>query len=63
MRTGICPCDNVAVDSDSTPLRFKSLPVHLHSEMVFPDINGNMVTVTFERACKRAESKIFASMT
>ena len=32
----------------------QSLPVHLHSETVFPDINGNMVTVTFERACKRA---------
>lgn len=33
---------------------FKSLPVHLHSERVFPDINGKMVTVAFERACKRA---------
>jgi integrase len=32
----------------------QSLPVHLHEERVFPDINGNMVTVTFERACKRA---------
>ncbi len=37
----------------------KSLPVHLHSESVFPDINGNMVTVTFERACKRAGIKDF----
>jgi integrase len=33
----------------------KSLPHHLHSELVFPDINGNMVTVAFERACKRAK--------
>jgi integrase len=32
----------------------QSLPIHLHAEKVFPDINGNMVTVTFERACKRA---------
>jgi integrase len=32
----------------------QSLPVHLHAEKVFPDINGNMVTVTFKRACKRA---------
>ena len=33
----------------------KSLPHHLHSELVFPNINGNMVTVAFERACKRAK--------
>jgi integrase len=33
---------------------FQSLPRHLHEEKVFPDINGNMVTVTFRRACKRA---------
>lgn len=32
----------------------KSLPHHLHSEKLFPDINPNMVTVAFERACKRA---------
>jgi len=32
----------------------RSLPVHLHSEMVFPDINGNMLTVAFKRACRRA---------
>jgi len=32
----------------------KSFPIHLHSERVFPDINGNMVTVAFERAFKRA---------
>ncbi|MDI6809724.1 MAG: site-specific integrase [Candidatus Eisenbacteria bacterium] len=31
----------------------KSLPIHLHSEIVFPDINGNMLTVAFERACRR----------
>jgi integrase len=37
----------------------KSLPVHLHAEKIFPDINGNMVTVTFERACKRAGIKDF----
>lgn len=37
----------------------KSLPVHLHSERVFPEINGNMVTVAFERACKRAGIKDF----
>ena len=33
---------------------FKSLPRQLHSNKVFPDINGNMVTAAFERACKRA---------
>ena len=32
----------------------QSLPIHLHAEKVFPDINGNMVSVAFERACKRA---------
>ena len=32
----------------------KSLPVHLHEEKVFPDINANMVTPAFKRACKRA---------
>jgi integrase len=32
----------------------KVLPVHLHSDLVFPDINGNMLSVAFERACKRA---------
>jgi len=32
----------------------KSIPVHLHEEKVFPGINANMVTVAFERACKRA---------
>lgn len=32
----------------------KSLPVRLHSESIFTEINGNMVTVGFERACKRA---------
>ncbi len=37
----------------------KSLPVHLHEEKVSPDINGNMVTVAFERACKRAGIKDF----
>jgi len=37
----------------------KSFPVHLHQEKVFPDINGNMVTVAFERACKRAGIKDF----
>jgi integrase len=40
--------------NDTLSLVLKSLPVHLHAEKVFPDINGNMVTVTFERACKRA---------
>jgi len=38
---------------------FKSLPVHLHQEKVFPDINGSMVTVAFKRACKRAEIQDF----
>lgn len=33
---------------------FESLPRHLHSEKVFPNINGNMVTMAFRRACKRA---------
>ena len=37
----------------------QALPVHLHEEKVFPDINGNMVTVTFERTCKRAGIKDF----
>jgi len=32
----------------------KSLPIHLHSGTVSPDINGNMVIVAFERACKKA---------
>jgi integrase len=32
----------------------RSLPVHLHRGRVFPDVNGNMVSVAFERACKRA---------
>lgn len=33
----------------------KSLPVHLREERVFPGINsGNVVTVAFEKACKRA---------
>mgnify|MGYP002396444137 CR=1 FL=1 len=32
----------------------KSFLIHLNEERVFPDINGNIVTVAFERACKRA---------
>jgi site-specific recombinase XerD len=30
------------------------LPVQPHQERVFPEINGNRITVAFERACKRA---------
>jgi integrase len=33
---------------------FQNLPRHLHSDRVFPDIEGNMVTMAFRRACKRA---------
>jgi integrase len=32
----------------------KALPVHLREELVFPGINGNMVSMAFKRACKRA---------
>jgi integrase len=37
----------------------KALPVQLHSEKVFTGINGNMVSVAFERACKRANINDF----
>lgn len=37
----------------------KSLPHHLHSEKLFPGINPNMITVAFERTCKRAGIKDF----
>ena len=41
--------------NDTVCKALKSLPVHLHEERVFPGINsGNVVTVAFEKACKRA---------
>lgn len=46
--------------NDTVYQAFKSLPVHLHEERVFPGINsGNVVTVAFEKACRRAKIEDF----
>ena len=41
--------------NDTVYQALKSLPIHLHKEKVFPDINtGNVVSVAFRKVCKRA---------
>jgi integrase len=37
----------------------KSLPVHLGTDLVFPEVTGLQLTVAFRRACKRAGIKDF----
>jgi hypothetical protein len=37
----------------------KSLPVHLGTDLVFPEITGLQLTVAFRRACKRVGIKDF----
>ena len=37
----------------------KSLPVHLGTDLLFPEITGLQLTVAFRRACKRAGIKDF----
>jgi integrase len=37
----------------------KSLPVHLGSELIFPEITGLQLTMAFRRACKRARINDF----
>jgi integrase len=37
----------------------ESLPVHLGSDLIFPEITGLQLTVAFRRACKRAGIKDF----
>lgn len=32
----------------------KALPRHLDSDLLFPGVNGSMVTMAFQRACRRA---------
>jgi integrase len=32
----------------------QTLPRHLDSEFLFPGVNGNMITMAFKRACRRA---------
>jgi integrase len=32
----------------------KSLPVHLGTDLIFPEIAGLQLTAAFKRACKRA---------
>lgn len=38
---------------------FKSLPVHLGTDLVFPEVTGLQLTVAFRRACERAGIKDF----
>jgi len=37
----------------------KALPVHLGSELVFPEVEGRQLSLAFHRACKRAGLKDF----
>lgn len=40
--------------NDTVYSTLKALPRYLHEELVFPGINGNMLSMAFKRACKRA---------
>jgi len=40
--------------NDTVHRTLKTLPVHLHEELVFPGVSGDMLSHAFKRACKRA---------
>ena len=45
---------NVIPMNDTVAAVLQAMPRHLNSDVLFPGVNGNMVTMAFKRACRRA---------